>query len=220
MVLDQALRQGHYKLAIIALDPTNTSSHSIKGGLDQTKSAEAIASFHLYIQEVAYALRALHHGNGYVDIAPNGHYTRHFRKSLELKAEDPARFKIDPIALEQLREMILALQKQGASIFYVVPPMYKPFYLLNSGYYQTYKTEIVSLLPKAPVVDFNSPEYTELCSDPNNFADFEHTEPLGAAKFSAFLAGSVMSIELYATTSQCRLLTAKEQIPACLPGAH
>jgi hypothetical protein len=191
LVLDQALHQGHYKLAIFALNPTNTSSHWIKGGLDQTTSAEAIASFHLYIQEVAYALRALHHGAGYVDIAPNGRYNRRLRKSLELEVENPTRFQIDPTALYQFREMISALQRQGAFIVYVVPPIYEPSYLLNKRYLQAYTATIVSLVPKAPVIDFNDPKYTALCSDPNNFADFEHTAPAGTAKFSVLLAGLV-----------------------------
>lgn len=191
LVLDQALRRGHYKLAIVVLDPTNTSLHSIKGGLDQTTLSEGIASFHLYIQEAAYAARALHRGAGYVDITPNGQYTRHFHKLLKVEIEDPAGFQIDPIALQQFRDMILALQTQGAFIVYVVPPVYKPDYMLNRVYFQTYKTSILSLIPNAPVIDFNGQDYTELCSDPSNFADFEHTEPAGAAKFSALLVERV-----------------------------
>lgn len=188
LVMDQALHHGHYKLAIFALDPTNTSVHSVKGGLDHTTSSEDIASFHLYIEEAAYAFREIHSGAGYADIAPNGHYNRRFRKSLEPKAEDPSRFQVDPIALNQWREMISALQRQGAFIVYVVPPIYRPSYLLNRWYFQTYKARIVPLVPNAPLIDFNSPEYAALCSDPDNFADAEHTEPAGAAKFSVLLS--------------------------------
>jgi hypothetical protein len=187
LVVDQALHQGHYKLAIFAINPTNTSSHSIKGGLDQTTTAEAFASVHLYIQEVAYALRAIHHRAGYVDIDSNGRYNRRIRKFLEPEVEDRARFQIDPVALADFRNMILTLQKQGAFIVYVVPPIYKPSYLLNKPYFQAYRATMVSTMPKAPVIDFNDPEYNALCSDPNNFADSEHTEPLGAVKFSLLL---------------------------------
>ena len=80
LVLDQALRTGSYKIAILALVPGTTSSHNVRGGLEATTTAESLASFHLYIQEFAYAFRATHHGSGYIDIAPNGHYNFHNRK--------------------------------------------------------------------------------------------------------------------------------------------
>jgi hypothetical protein len=187
LVLDQALDRGHYRLAVLALAPVNTNSHEVKGGLGETTTAEALASFHLCIQEAAYALRAAHHGAGYVDIAPNGHYNFQKRKNLEPIELGPTFFQIDPVALKQYRAMISALQNQGAVIVYVVPPLYEPFYQLHRSEYQAYFKTILPLLPSAPVIDFQDPEYTALRSDPDNFFDVQHTESQGADKFSALL---------------------------------
>jgi hypothetical protein len=188
LVVDQALGRGHYKLVIFALGPINTSSHEVKGGLDETTTTEALASFHLFIQELAYALRAAHHGAGYVDIAPNGHYNYSVkRKGLEPIDLAPSYFHIDSVALQQYRAMISNLQNQGAVIVYVVPPLYEPFYELHKASYEGYLKTILPLLPDAPVIDFQGPEYTALRSDPNNFLDVNHTEPQGAEKFSALL---------------------------------
>jgi hypothetical protein len=187
LVLDQALKRGHYKIAIVVLAPINTSSHAVHGGLDATTTAEALASFHLSIQEIAYALRAIHHGAGYVDIAPNGHYNFGKVRSLEPIEMGEELFRIDPIALEQYRDMIMALQKQDAAIVYVVPPLYEPFYQLHKADLRAYLERILPLLPKAPVIDFQSSQYVALRNDPDNFVDVEHTDSGGAAKFSLLL---------------------------------
>jgi hypothetical protein len=188
LVLDQALLRGRYKIAVFALVPIITANHEVKGGLDSTTTAESVASFHLYIQEVAYALRAAHRETDYVDIAPNGHYNYHKKKNLEHWDLDPDLFTIDPVALKHYREMILKLQSQGATIFYVVPPIYEEFYQLHRADYETYSAAVRALLPNAPVIDFTSSEYVSLRNDPSNFVDIMHLEPQGAQTFSALLS--------------------------------
>jgi hypothetical protein len=187
LVLDQALDRGHYRLAIFVLSPNNTTSHTVRGGLDSTTTEESLASFHLYIQEVAYVLRAAHNGEGYVDIAPDGRYIFHKRKDLRLDGFRPEIFQIDSNALGQFREMVLAMQKQGAAIVYVVPPVYELLYQTRLSDFQGYTKTIIPLLPKAPVIDFLSPAYTALRSDPDNFVDIWHTGSIGADRFSALL---------------------------------
>ena len=83
--------------------------------------------------------------------------------------------------------MIVEMKNQGATIAYVVPPLYEPYYLENKPGFDQYKKVIVAALPPAPVIDFLSPEYTALRSDPDNFVDNEHEEPAGAAKFRDIL---------------------------------
>ena len=187
LVLDQALQRGHYKIAVIVLAPINTSSREVKGGLDRTTPAEALASFHLYIQEAAYALRALHHGAGYIDIASNGQYTFHSRKSLHPEDVDPTHFQIDPIALSKFRDMIVNLKRQTTSIVYVAPPLYEPFYQLHRAEFDGYLKTMLPLLPQAPVINFQDAEYKSLRNDPDNFVDCEHMETRGSDKFSALL---------------------------------
>jgi hypothetical protein len=187
IVLDQALHRGHFKLAVFVLSTAMTASHDVKGGLDATTTAESLASFHLYIQEAAYAVRAVHHGAGLIDIAANGHYNyRPMHKNLDLNGT-PTPFQIDPVALTNYRAMVQALKDQGATIVYVAPPLYEPFYRLHQAESEAYLKTMLSLLPSAPLIDFQASEYAALCSDPNNFADTAHLEPAGVEKFTALL---------------------------------
>jgi hypothetical protein len=187
IVLEQALRQGHYKIAVFALVPIVTSRHDVKGGLDETTTAESLASFHLYIQEAAYAFRALSFKNDYVDIAPNGHYNYHKHKDLEHWDLNSEIFTIDSVALQHYRDMILTLRNEGTAIVYVVPPIYERFYNSHKSDYDAYTKSVLSMLPAAPLIDFSIPEYVSLRNNPNNFVDIMHLEPQGAKAFSELL---------------------------------
>jgi len=185
LILDQALRRGHYRFALIALAPIMTATHDVQSGLDTTKQVEALASFHLYIQELAYALRATHHGAGYIDIADDGHYNYPTPKNFAFNDPDPSFFILDPVAVDQCRQMVKELQAQGATVVYVIPPLYEPLYDRNKARYQGYASTILSLLPKAPVIDFQAAEYTALRSDRSNFIDGQHLAHQGEQQFSA-----------------------------------
>jgi hypothetical protein len=162
-------------------------SHAVRGGLETTTTGESLASFHLYIQEAAYLLRAAHNGQDYVDIAPDGHYIFHKKKDLNIDALKPGVFSIDPIALAQFRAMVLSMQERGAAIVYVVPPIYEPFYQAHQAEFETYLKTIVPQLPDAPVINFQGPAYSSLSGDPDNFCDVWHTDAVGADKFSPIL---------------------------------
>ena len=59
-IVDQAMPNGHFKLALCILYPTMTSNHQMNDGLDAVSTAEAFGSIHLYVHEAVQLLAALH----------------------------------------------------------------------------------------------------------------------------------------------------------------
>jgi hypothetical protein len=164
-----------------------TANHDLADGLDKVNTSEAIASIHLLVHEVAFALIATHHRFRKSDTATNGMVVFETHGNLDVEILPPSHFVIDSIALEQYREMVQSLRDSGARIVYVVPPLYEPFYEINRAGYAAYMETLRRTLPPAPVIDFDGPEYVALRSNPNNFSDCYHVTPTGAVAFTALL---------------------------------
>jgi hypothetical protein len=186
IVVNQALPRGHFKVAVIILWPTMTSHHDINEGLDTTRNVETLGSFHVYDNEVSSVLHAWHIRFHKSDAAPDGQVELPYRKRLWLPIP-PDFFQIDPVALEDFRDIVQSLQNRGATIVYVVPPIYEPIYRPIKPAFEKYLDTVRQLLPSAPVIDLNGSEYTALRSDPDNYIDTVHLEPQGAAAVSALL---------------------------------
>jgi hypothetical protein len=185
--VDQALRTGHYKLAVFILAPPVTSKHDLNDGLDTTTNPEIFASFHLLFHEAAYALHAAHIRFWKSNAAADGQLEFTYRKNLRVVPLPRGDYHLDPIALEDYRSMVQSLRSQGAVIVYVIPPMYEPMYQFNKTDIQAYLEFIRKFLPPAPVIDFDGPAYTDLRSNPDNFIDCCHLEPQAASTVSALL---------------------------------
>src|SRR5438874_2296152 len=72
ILVDQALRRGNYRLAVLILHPIMTASHDAKEGLDTASSTEAVGSIHLFVHETCLALKAAHLGFLKSSAATNG----------------------------------------------------------------------------------------------------------------------------------------------------
>jgi len=186
IVVNQALPKGHYRLVVMILWPTMTSHHDINEGLDKSEKVETLGSFHVYDNEVASALHAWHIRFHKSDAAPDGQVELPYRKRLSLPIP-PDFFQVDPVALEDFRDLVQSLRSRGASIVYVVPPIYEPIYRLNQPAFENYLYTVRQLLPSAPIIDLNGSEYTGFRSDPDNYIDTVHLAPQGAATVSALL---------------------------------
>jgi hypothetical protein len=187
IVVDQALRQGHFKLAVFILTPAMTRNHEVRDGLNSTRATEAIGSIHVFVHEAVLSLMAAHLRTGKVYATADGQFLWNKPQRLEPEHLDPAFFQIDPIALKNYRAMIQSLQGMGATIVYVVPPFYEPCYQLDKSSLETYLKTIRADLPAAPVIDFDSLEYSNLRNDSNNFFDCAHVGPEGSEKVAALL---------------------------------
>lgn len=186
-IVDQALPRGRFKLAICILYPTMTTNHTMNDGLEAITTAEALGSIHLYIEEAAQILAALHHPISNAS-APNG------ATPLKSSGQDfyimhypPGYFELDPVAVNDYTQMVQSLQSNGARIIYVIPALYEPCRLRNASEFTEYQRTIQAILPQAPTIDLNGPDFTSFRVDADNYVDCFHVSADGAVKISAYL---------------------------------
>jgi len=189
--VDQALVRGHFKLALLMISPTMTSTHEVSDGLDTVTTSEAIASIHAFVHEAAYLMIASHHALRKSGVAPNGQVEEPYTKGFNVEPLPHTFFNLDPIAVNQYRALVQSLQREQVKVIYVVPPVYDPLYALNKGAFDGYVKSILHLLPAAPVINFQAPEFAALRSDPHNFIDCYHMDRPGTAQVQAVLEDQI-----------------------------
>lgn len=183
-LVDQALRTGHFKLALCVLSPYVVGSHALKEGLDHVRRREALGSINSFGEEGAKALAALHLQQN--TFFPNG--SRELFVAMKLDKElSPDLFQTDPQAIADYRSLIETLESHGVKIVYVIPPLYQPLYDANRIRLERFLQSMQTALPPAPLIDFTGPEYAAYNSDPRNFSDGLHMSPAGAIEISQIL---------------------------------
>ena len=187
-IVDQALPGGIFKLAICILSPTMTTNHALEDGLDAVSAAEALGSIHLYIQEAAQLLSALHLPAGRLSAPDGSTPLKVLPQKFDIVRFDPAYFRLDPVAADSYAQMVLELAAGGTRIIYVVPPLYEPCRKLNAAAFDTYRQTMQQTLPQAPILDLNGPEFAAFRTDASNYVDCFHVNANGAAKINTYLA--------------------------------
>jgi hypothetical protein len=185
-LVEQALPQGHFKVALIALTPRVTSLHILQDGFDKVTRAEVLGSISSLGLEYDAVMDRIHpHPQTYF---PDGSH------SLPAHApptpnETQGRLNLtqDPEAVEDYRSVVQELMDRGTRIVYVVYPMYGPAYDHNQDVMATYMRNVAAEMPPGPVIDFNTPEYASFRNDANNFIDEIHLSPSGADKLCRML---------------------------------
>lgn len=187
LLFAEAMKKGHYRLAVLALAPGMTRSHDLEDGIEKTRTSEALASIHLLFDEAAMVLQAHHVYFSKAETAPNGQIIDYYPKRLDPLPPDPDDYRIDPEDLSKYRDMATSLRDQGAQIVYVVPPYYQPCYQRIKPENDAYVAVMRKELPAGPLIDFGQPAFEALRNDPDNFYDCAHTTPAGSVKVVALL---------------------------------
>ena len=186
-IAEQALRNGRLRIAICVLTPKMTSSHAMNDGLDTVTSREALGSIHVFINDAANSLLAMHIRIGKQQAPPNGARPIQDTKRGATAVFPSSYYAIDPVALADYRNVVLSLRQHGARIIYVVPPMYEPCFQINRAGLTAYLSLIARDMPSAPILDFSSPAYSALGRDRDSFTDCLHLNANGALKMDALL---------------------------------
>jgi hypothetical protein len=186
-IAEQALAAGHFHLAVCVLTPKMTSSHTMRDGLDTVTAREALGSIHAFTNAAATILLAMHINIGKSVAPPNG--TRPIKEEtiLDTPVFADSSYDVDPVALRDYRTLVLSLQRQGAKILYVKPPLYEPCYEKNRAGLTRYLDLITKEMPPALVIDFNGSQFTSLQSNRGYFVDCLHLNAAGARQVSALL---------------------------------
>ncbi len=195
-IIDRALRNGTFRLAVCILTPKMTGSHGMNEGLETVTRREALSSIHAFVNAALSSLLAFHAGG--VRINPPASIQWQITTANGMKPMKEARlpsmpafrqdyYDIDPIALRDYRSLVLSLQERGAAIVYVVPPLYGPCYEPYRAQFSDYLHRITRDMPAAPIIDFESADFTGMRSDSDNFIDCLHLNAAGAARMTTLL---------------------------------
>jgi hypothetical protein len=191
-IVDQAIPSGQFKLAVFILYPTMTVGHDMKDGLDAVSWVEALGSIHLYINGITELLGEMHHPVARAS-APDG--TTPLRESAPQQIVGqhypPDYYKLDPIAVASYQQLVKSLQDRGAQIIYIVPPLYEACRTANAVELEDHKAAMERLLPEAPVLDMDGPEFADFRSDIGNYIDCFHVNAKGAARIDAYLTQGI-----------------------------
>jgi hypothetical protein len=180
-LVEQALPQGHFKMAIVALTPRVTSLHILQDGFDKVTRAEVLGSISSLGLEYDALLDRIHpHPQSYF---PDGSHTLPVHAPPGPNDTGGRLNRVeDPEAVEDYRGIVQELMNRGTRIVYVVYPMYGPAYNHNKDLMANYMRSVAAEMPAGPVIDFNASEYAAFRDDPNNYIDEIHLSPTGTDK--------------------------------------
>jgi len=193
-IADNIFRKGKLKLTLICVHRYITNDHDSKTDLITPKQYwGALGSPQLmtsYISRLANLLGvaqakydeygALHSGP-----EPDGDTVRRTidqtLAGIKMGTERIGNYHIDPIALAELRDIIIVARNQSQQLVIFYPPMPAQVRAVCSADFAHYRETISSLLDSEDVVvDFNDSKYESLRDDPQNFTDAVHLSRTGA----------------------------------------
>jgi len=184
-LVEQALPQGHFKVALVALYPRITGMHLLQDGFDQVKRSEALGSITLYgIEYDAFRDRIEHNPPTFF---PNGSHSLPAHPPPAHDNGGPLDPTQDPEAVADYKALVQELMDRGVRIIYVDSPLFGPHYDFNKDVMDTYMASVIKTMPSAPVIDFNAPQYASFRDDATNFIDGVHLSAKGADTLSQML---------------------------------
>ena len=185
-LVEQALAKGHFKVAIVALHPHITQVHYFWDGLDKANRGEALGSLNSFqIETDTLANRYLHHTPMFF---PDGSHVMPTQRPLIPKPGDPKLdVSQDPAAVKDYGELTKVLMDHGIRVVYVFYPYFGPQWDHSQDELQRYIDTTLQTLPPAPLINFNTPEYSAFRNNPDNYMDEVHLTPSGSIIFSRML---------------------------------
>lgn len=182
MIVEKALEKGHFKVALVGLGDTITSSHALRDGLDEVSPHEALGSVYSYIMMLDALRERLTHSDRF---RPDGSHEIPHHQPEPIDPTLPHLVKPqDPKALEDYRTMIEELQARGTIVIYVFSPQYAMDLDGSKEQQREILENFLNELPPAPLIDFSAEQYAALRNNPDNFTDTSHLSAPGSVIFS------------------------------------
>jgi hypothetical protein len=184
LLAEQALKTGHFKVAIVVLYPTMVGPAEYHDGLDKASRLEALGSLDSYVQTILTELAVHHiHFENKGETADGSHEMR----SHGVDPTQHVTAVIDPAGLRNLQALVAELQQHGTRVIYVIPTIYEPVLAANRSLFDRFREAMRQTLPPAPLIDLNAPEYAGFRSDATNYVDDFHLSSKGAATCSEII---------------------------------
>jgi len=97
-------------------------------------------------------------------------------------------YSIDPVALQELNELMATARSRSRRVIVFYPPTPEPVLAACQRQAQSYRSKVQTILrPSDIVIDFNGPGYEDLRRDYDNFVDPVHLSQTGARAVMAEL---------------------------------
>ncbi len=179
ILVEHAMKKGHFKVALVGLHPRITEYHELGDGLDKATPAEALGSLNSFGIEADVLLTRLTHRHR--AFSPDGSHDMPVHVPTSLKPGEPTtEIWQDPQSLADYKALISELQQTGTRVVYVIYPTLAEFHDYNAAVMQQYREEILKQLPPAPVVDFDGPADAAFRATRSNYIDDIHLTPQGS----------------------------------------
>ena len=189
---DQALKQGHFRVAMIVLFPTMISTHAYHDAVDKNSWTEGLGSINSITQLVMATMKAHHIPFRKEEARPDG--SHEMRHPGGMEPNPNIDFGVDPVGLHNLKTLTSELQQHGIKIVYIVPPIYEAVYQQHSAEFAAFQENMMHELAAGPLIDLNGPEYKMFRSDTANYRDDFHLSTKGAIEISEVLHGRLEDI--------------------------
>ncbi len=196
-VLNNAVNRGHMKIAIIVLLPSLTGSHDMRTaymtphdynasfGSVQTIIIDTQAAMERFGSKLHLPASAATHKFAQ-DGAMNFPMAR--ESSPIVPPLEEAEIKGDPIAIDELKEMLNSLHAHGVKVYGVYAPLYAPRWQMQGPELRDWQARTSRLFsPEDTLIDLNDGQLAALEANRDNFPDYLHLTPEAAAQLMANL---------------------------------
>ena len=180
LMVEEALKRGHFKVAFVCFHPLITAKHKLQDGLENVSSSEALGS----VISVRLTYEMLHDL-----LRPKQAYYQpdggHAMPKLPPLKDDPkgtlAMPTVDSQAVADYQALVRELEAHGVRVIYVEYPLHEPHYEIVRQGTEEYTKWLLSVMPPAPFINFQDAAHEAFRKDDSNFIDEAHLTPKGAA---------------------------------------
>ncbi len=180
-LVDEALRQGHFRYAIVLINPYLLQSHVFNEGSGVPPRREALGSVNLLREEFYAGMQRLRHTPS--QFWPDGGEAMPPTKGFNNGALEFT-FQYDPLALAALRETLEELRAAGTRIIFLETGVFQPTYEKYRQRLDAYYAAFPLRHADEPLIDFNRTEYATFRSDRSNWIDPPHLTDAAAEEES------------------------------------
>ena len=185
LLLRNILGRAHPRTVLFVIHPYLTESSGRKSGyMNAQEYWGALGSIQLarvYWNKFLITRRGLR--QEFNDFGQDDYEVRAAPAALQEIMTAEEAMPVDPLAINEYRELLDRARASGARIVGVIPPVSAELWKRQRHLYQAYYGQILPLFhDDEPVIDFNSSEFSSLRSDPANFPDGIHLSRSAAAQ--------------------------------------